>query len=46
MSGISESHWWYLFYKKSEELTETLQPGLEFDIVIPRLKSGIFKCIS
>jgi hypothetical protein len=24
---------------------ETLQPGLEFDIFKPRLKSGIFKCI-
>ncbi len=25
---------------------ETLQPGLEFDSIKPRLKSGIFKCIS
>jgi hypothetical protein len=25
---------------------ETLQPGLEFDNFKPRLKSGIFKCIS
>jgi hypothetical protein len=25
---------------------ETLQPGLEFDNLKPRLKSGIFKCIS
>jgi hypothetical protein len=25
---------------------ETLQPGLEFDIFKPRLRSGIFKCIS
>jgi hypothetical protein len=33
--------------QRREELRlKTLQPGLEFDIFIPRLKSGIFKCIS
>jgi hypothetical protein len=43
-SSISQSHWWCLFHKKWR--AETLQPGLEFDNLKPRLKSGTFKCIS
>ncbi len=32
-------------YIKKKWRAETLQPGLEFDNLKPRLKSGIFKCI-
>jgi hypothetical protein len=31
---------------RSEELGLYVQPGLEVDLFKPRLKSGIFKCIS
>jgi hypothetical protein len=34
------------FYFTKKWRAETLQPGLEFDNFKPRLKSGIFKCIS
>ncbi len=41
---MSESHWWYLTHKKWR--AGTPQPGFQFDNLKPRLKSGIFKCIS
>jgi hypothetical protein len=42
---MSENHWWYLFHKEVKS-RDFIQPGLEFDSFKPRLKSGIFKCIS
>jgi hypothetical protein len=46
MSSMSESPWWYCIYCTKKWRAETLQPVLEFDNFKPRLKSGIFKCIS
>ncbi len=41
MSSMSESHWCIHFTRKWR--ADTLQPGLEFDILRSRLKNGIFK---
>jgi hypothetical protein len=38
-------NWRHLFHKKKWR-PDTLQPGLEFDNFKPRIKSGMFKCIS
>jgi hypothetical protein len=46
MRSMSESHWWYLFYKEVKSSDYTYQPRLEFDNYKTRLKSGIFECIS
>jgi hypothetical protein len=35
-----------VFFFQKKWRSEALQPGLEFDNCKPRLKGGIFKCIS
>jgi hypothetical protein len=44
LRSMSESQW--SIYFTNNWTAETLKRGLEFDNFKPRLKSGIFKCIS
>ncbi len=44
MSSMSESHWWYVFHKEVKSWDSTVWfRSCNFK---PRLKSGIFECIS